>query len=145
MCVIMQRLLVVAVFMAGLAVSPGGAKADDSLFQRLGGEPAIRAVVEQFVANISADDRINQRWAEADVPSLKDELTSLICEASGGPCNYTGSSMSRAHEGMNITVDEFAWTAENLAAALDTLAVPGQEKGEVLAVIGSLEAEIVGQ
>ncbi len=144
MCAIMQHLLVVAVFMAGLVVSPGGAKAADSLFQRLGGEPAIRAVVEQFVANLSADDRINQRWAGADVPSLKDELTTLICQASGGPCTYAGRSMSRAHEGMDITKDEFAWTGENLAAALDTLGVPAQEKGEVLALIGSMEGDIVG-
>ena len=53
--------------------------------------------------------------------------------------------MSRAHEGMNITKEEYAWTAENLAAALDKLGVPAREKGEVLALVGSLEPEIVGK
>ena len=116
-----------------------------SLYERLGGEAAIRAVVEQFVANNAADDRISHRWASADVPSLKDHLVDMICEAAGGPCAYVGSSMSIAHEGMNITKQEFDWTLDNLAAALDTFDVPDQEKGEVLAVVRGTEADIVGK
>lgn len=145
MCAIMRRLLVLALFMAGLAMSPVGAKAGDSLFERLGGEPAIRAVVEQFVTNLGADERIAERWSGADFLALQDELTTLICQGAGGPCDYAGRSMKRAHEGMNVTKDEFAWTAENLAAALDSLGVPEQEKGEVLALIGTMEGDIVGQ
>ena len=42
-----------------------------SLYDRLGGKPAIEAVVDQFVQNVAADDRINGFFASADIPGLK--------------------------------------------------------------------------
>ena len=37
-----------------------------SLYDRLGGKPAITAVVDDFVGNVAADGRINQRFAHAE-------------------------------------------------------------------------------
>ena len=45
------------------------AAAAKSLYDRLGGKPAITAVVDQFVANVAADGRINNRFATTDIPS----------------------------------------------------------------------------
>ena len=56
-----------------------------SLYDRLGGKPAITAVVDDFVGNVAADARINQRFAGANVPRLKTMLVEQICAASGGP------------------------------------------------------------
>lgn len=121
------------------------AKKEASLYDRLGGKPAITAVVDQFVANIAADDRINQRFAKTDIPKLKKNLVDQICEASGGPCKYTGKDMVTAHKGMHITQAEFNWTGEHLAAALDKFKVPAKEKNELLTAIGSMQDDIVGQ
>src|SRR5712691_13288077 len=74
-----------------------------SLYDRLGGKPAITAVVDDFIGNVAGDTRINQRFANADIPRLKTRLADQVCEATGGPCKYTGASMRDAHTGMKIT------------------------------------------
>lgn len=134
-----------AVTLALVACAGPEKKADATLYERLGGKPAIERVVDQFVANMAADSRINQRFAKTDIPKLKRHLVDQICEATGGPCKYAGRDMATTHKGMKITKEEFNWTGGHLAAALDTYEVPEREKRELLTAIGSMEPQIVGQ
>ena len=80
---------------------------EKSLYDRLGGKPAITAVVDDFTARVAADRRINRFFANTDVPAFKAKLVDQICEASGGPCKYTGKDMKTAHAGMGITDADF--------------------------------------
>ena len=89
--------------------------------------------------------RINQRFAGTDLDNLKRLVVEQVCAATGGPCTYSGRDMKTTHAGMNITDDEFAWTGEHLAGALDKFSVPDKEKGELLGAIGSMQGDIVGQ
>jgi hemoglobin len=114
-----------------------------SLYDRLGGKPAITAVVDQFVTNVAGDKRINAFFANADIPHLKMELVDQICQASGGPCTYTGRDMKTAHQGMGIKDADFNALVEDLVAALDKFKVPEKEKGELLGVLGPLKKDIV--
>jgi hemoglobin len=116
-----------------------------SLYDRLGGKPAIQAVVDDFVANVAADTRINRRFAGANILRLKGNLVDQICEAAGGPCKYTGQSMQAVHAGMKITDAEFDALVEDLAKSLDKHNVPAGEKGELLAALGGMKKNIVGQ
>ena len=118
---------------------------DTTLFDRIGGMPAINAVLDQFFINNFADPRIAPKWATSDLPRLKEYIGDVICEAAGGPCYYAGSSLDVAHAGMNISDDEYTWTAESLAAALDKLNVKDPEHGEMMALVGSLRGMIVGK
>jgi hemoglobin len=118
---------------------------DQSLYARLGGKPAITAVVDDFIGNVAADSRINGRFANANIPHLKMELVDQICAASGGPCTYTGKDMVSAHKGMNIRGPEFDALVEDLVKSLDKFNVPAKEKGELLGALGPLKPAIVGQ
>ena len=53
------------------AATPEAAAPQKSLYERLGGEAAIKSVVDEFVANVGADDRINKYFANADLERLK--------------------------------------------------------------------------
>lgn len=114
-----------------------------SLYDRLGGKPAITAVVDQFVANVAADKRINGRFATTDIPRLKGHLVDQVCSATGGPCTYRGRDMATTHQGMKITTDDFNALVQDLVAALDTFKVPAQEKNELLALLGPMKKDIV--
>ena len=116
-----------------------------SLYDRLGGKPAITAVVDDFIGNVAADTRINRRFAGADIPHLKASLVDQICAGSGGPCTYKGPDMKTAHKGMRIRDNEWDALVEDLVKSLDKFKVPAQEKNELLGVLGPMKPDIVGQ
>ena len=137
-------LLVTAVVMTACAtVEP-----PPSLYKRLGGREGIAQVVDTFVANAVADPRIARRFTSLPAPAvstLKSNLADQICDATGGPCAYLGRDMKTTHKGMNITEVEWNATVEALGKALDTNKVGAKEKAELLAALGPMKADIVGQ
>ena len=116
---------------------------EQSLYTRLGGKPAITAVVDEFIGNVAVDKRINAFFANADIPGLKGKLVDLICQGTGGPCTYTGKDMKAAHEGMAVKEAAFNALVEDLVAALDKFKVPEKEKGELLGILGPMKGAIV--
>lgn len=56
-----------------------------------------------------------------------------------------GRDMKSAHRGMNITDVPFNALVEDLVKTLDQFKVPKKEQGELLAVLGPMKPEIVGQ
>jgi hemoglobin len=115
-----------------------------SLYDRLGQLPAIQAVVDDFVANVAADTRINKRFAQTDVPRLKKNLVDQVCQATGGPCTYTGLDMKTAHTGMKITDAEWDALVEDLVKSLDKFNVGEKEKSDLLAILGPMKPDVVG-
>jgi hemoglobin len=113
------------------------------LYERLGGKPAITAVVRDFLGRVAADRRINARFTGANLPRLEAMLIDQICQAAGGPCRYTGRDMKSAHAGMRIAGADFEALVEDLVATLDHFRVPAAEKGELLAVLGPMKPDIV--
>ncbi len=95
-----------------------------TLYERLGGLDAITAVVDAVVARQGGDDRINRKFARTDIPHLKKNFVDQVCEATGGPCTYTGRSMREAHDGMQVTAGEFDAFIQDLEGVLDEFNVP---------------------
>lgn len=125
-----------------MSTSPSFA-ADKSLYDRLGGQGAIQAVVTKFIGNVGGDKRINGYFATADLKKLNKLLVEQVCMATGGPCNYSGRDMKTTHHGMKITDAAFGALVEDLVSALDTFNVPAKEKGELLAILGPMKGDIV--
>jgi hemoglobin len=128
---------------AGNGAAAAPAAAAKSLYERLGGRPAITAVVDQFVANVAADKRINMRFLNTDIPHLKVLLVEFVCTATGGPEKYEGRDMHTSHGGMQLVDEEFDALVGDLVAALDKFNVPAREKGEILGALGPLKPQIV--
>jgi hemoglobin len=114
-----------------------------TLYERLGGLDAIRAVVESFVTRCAGDNRINAKFERTDIPRLKKMLVDQVCEATGGPCAYTGRGMRETHDGMGVTAGEFDALVEDLVATLDEFDVPKAEQEELLGLLGPMRDEIV--
>jgi hemoglobin len=144
----MRAILLAAVFAIGCASSTANTKPtpdpNASLYDRLGKKEAITAVVGDFVANVAADTKINALFAKTDIPHLKQMLVEQICQATGGPCQYTGKDMKTAHEGMNITEDQFNALVGDLKTSLDKFKVGAKEQNELLTALGGMKGDIVG-
>jgi hemoglobin len=114
-----------------------------SLYDRLGGLDAINAAVDSWVARVAADDRINRKFERTDIPRLKKEVIDQLCEATGGPCDYTGRSMRDTHAGMKTTAGEFDAVMQQLGATLDEFNVPKTDQEELVALLMPMRDEIV--
>jgi hemoglobin len=120
----------------------------DSLYQRLGGQPAIEAVAGGLVDRILLDARVNRWFVHAasspeNTAAYKAKLAEFVCQATGGPCKYTGRDMVTAHKGRAVTGEAFDAVVQDLVMVLETLKVPEKEKGQLLELLAPLKASIV--
>jgi hemoglobin len=119
------------------------------LWDRLGGEKAVRAVVEDFVASAAPDPKVNffrdgkYKLDAKGVEKLKQQLVELVSMVTGGPLKYTGRSMKESHKGMGITDAEFDALAGHLVATLKKFNVPQAEMDELVKIVASTRGDIV--
>jgi hemoglobin len=133
---------------AGCASAPAtpDTPKSNSLYVRLGGYDAIAALVDNFIVRMGKDT-ITAPFFAGLTPRqgnlIRQGIVDQLCQASGGPCIYTGPSMKQAHKDLGIT--PAVWQAEvsELNAAMDYYHIGRDEKNEVLAIVRSLEADIV--
>src|SRR5262249_43253362 len=114
-----------------------------SLYDRPGGQPAITAVVDDFVKNVAADKRINKFFANTNIDRLKARLVEQICQGTGGPCTYTGRDMKTAHAGMGIKGKDFNALVQDLGKSLNKFKVPPREQKELVAILAPMKKDIV--
>ena len=115
------------------------------LYERIGAQDGIATVVDGFLGKVGADDRVNGRFADTDMPKLRGLLIEQVCEATGGPCKYSGKNMLDAHKGMNITEAEFGIIAAHFAAAMSDAGVDVEDNGTIMGVLAGMHDDIVGQ
>jgi hemoglobin len=116
---------------------------EGSLYERLGGVDAITAVVRAFDDRAGKDGRINQKFARTNLERLTKEFVDQLCQDSGGPCTYTGLSMTQAHTNMGVTNGEFDAFMEDLVAVLDDFKVGKAEQDQLLSLLRPMRADIV--
>jgi hemoglobin len=142
-------MFVIAGLLVGVSSAPlFGQMKEKTLYDRLGRKKAITAVVDEFVSRVAGDARINKMFAATAgdpgrLRKFKGNLVDQICEASGGPCKYSGKSMKAAHMGMGITGSDFGALVEDLVGALDTFKVGQLEKDQLLGALGPMKGDIV--
>lgn len=116
-----------------------------TLWDALGGDAGTGRVIDGTLRRAHADPAIADLFADTDDAYLKARLLEQICAASGGGCTYTGLPMDEAHSGMAITPAEFGRFVAHLTAAMDEAGVPAESQSKLLALLGPMQPDIVGQ
>lgn len=101
------------------------------------------AVTRAFENRAGMDDRIKQKFARTDLDRLAKEFTDQMCQITGGPCPYTGRTMTEAHTNMGVTNGEFDAFLEDLAAVMDDFNVGKAEQDELMKKLMPMRGEIV--
>lgn len=120
-----------------------------TLWERLGGEPAVRKVVHDFAETAAADPQVNVtrdgkfKLDEASVQSLENHLVDFVSKVAGGPLSYTGKNMKDAHKGMGITNSEYDAAVKHLKNALSKNGVKAKESAELVKLVESVRKDIV--
>lgn len=141
------RIFLATIAAIGLTSSLNAADTN-SLYERLGGMPAIKAVAGDLVDRILKDQRVNKWFTHAaatpeNTTAYKAKLADFLCQNTGGPCQYAGRDMATAHAGRGVTSDAFNAVVQDLTLSLDKFKVPQKEKSDVLAIVATLKASIV--
>ncbi len=146
---LLRRILSGLLALALLATLAAGASAQQkqeaSLYKRLGGYDAIAAVVDDFIGRLIADKQLSRFFSGVSNDSkkrIRQLVVDQICEATGGPCIYTGRSMKASHEGLGITESDWNAAVGHLVATLDKFKVPQREKDELLGAVSTLKPDI---
>ncbi len=114
-----------------------------NLYERLGGEPAIAAVVENFYARVLADPMLAPFFANVEMSRLKRHQSAFLSQALGGLRQYSGATMSKAHTHLRIEQRHFSAVACHLVETLRELGVSEELIAEVAAAVTPLSTEIV--
>jgi hemoglobin len=136
-------------FLAVPAVAQSSAGDDASLYDRLGGLPAIALVVSDFMDDFMADPlvmanpAVRERKSPENGPYITFQVTTLVCQLTGGPCEYTGLGMGEAHAGLGVSAAEWDRMAEIFGRTLERHAVPEREQQELFALLGPARDDIV--
>lgn len=139
-----QKALVLRKALDELVAGPKG----KPLWDRLGGQKAVEAVVHDFVLAAAADPKVNffrdgrYKSDPETVARLERLVVEMVSSATGGPLKYTGRDMKTSHAGMRITDDEFAALAAALAASLKKFNVPQAEADELLTLVAATRVTV---
>lgn len=115
----------------------------DSDYERVGGGPAIRVVVDRFYDLVLGDERLASYFTDSDMPRLKRHQALLISQVLGGPAEYDGRELQEAHAGLQIGRGDFALVVAYLAQALREAGVEEEIINRVGAVLASTEKDVV--
>jgi hemoglobin len=116
-----------------------------SIYEAIGGEPALVAVVDDFYVRVLADTQLAGFFAGANMPKLKGRQVEFFAAALGGPDAYQGVGMREVHAGRGISQADFDRVAFHLAAALAAAGVPAETIGAIASAIVPLADDIVSR
>ena len=136
----MIRLAILLACAACAAPSPSTAP---TLYERMGGAPAVEKIVDDVIDRTAADPRTERSFREVKMSRLKEKLREQICNVAGGPCKYTGDPMNEVHKGLKITEAEWNLMVQFLRESLERAGVRDAEKNELLRILAPMKRDIV--
>ena len=116
-----------------------------SIYDAIGGEPALVAVVDDFYIRVTGDPELARFFAGTNMAKLTGRQVEFFAAALGGPQMYTGATMREAHKGRGIGEEHFNLVAGHLVAALSAADVPDQTINHITGLIGPLAEDIVSK
>jgi hemoglobin len=115
-----------------------------SLYERLGASEGIRRLVDDVVAAHLGNPIVKTRFESVkDMAHLKKKAHEFFCAGAGGPEAYTGKDMRVAHQGMNISEQEYLAVMDDIVGALDKNRLDEGTTKDVIAILYSLKGDIM--
>jgi hemoglobin len=124
------------------------AEKTSSVYERIGGEPAMSAAVEVFYRKVLGDDRINHFFEDVDMERQAAKQKAFLTMVCGGPSAYSGKDMRKGHAHLvkqGLSDVHFDAVAEHLGATLTELGVAKELVDQVLAIAESARADVLNR
>ncbi|MFZ2277391.1 MAG: group 1 truncated hemoglobin [Prosthecobacter sp.] len=115
-----------------------------SLYERLGGEEMISALIPAFYVRVLADPELGPFFIHTELEKLHAMQREFFAMATGGPIHYSGRPLAHTHHGRGITRQHFARFTGHLVETLLDMGVTQEETDEVIERINAMTNEIIG-
>ncbi|WP_088043048.1 group 1 truncated hemoglobin [Bacillus sp. EAC] len=117
---------------------------EQTLYEKFGGEEAVSKVVDYFYNElVLKDETVNHFFEKTDMEKQRKHQTKFISFALGGPNQYSGKSMSKAHEGLNLQPEHFNAIATHLHDALAHFGISESDIDVALSKVAALKDDIL--
>ena len=132
--------------------SPALPPGQTTLYQRLGGQPEITAIVDDWIERSLRNPSVNltraghpHTWPAApdDTVRLKAYMAQYIGMISGGPQIYSGRDLTTVHAGMQISEGEWIAFLQDCKKSLEQFGVVDPDKTELLRLLAGSHDAIV--
>ena len=114
-----------------------------SLYDDLGGEPALRAILRSLYDKLFDDVMVGFLFAGKDKDELVEHQLRFTARFLGGPSEYAGRSMPDAHAALPLLPGHFDRRHHLLKQTLAEYKVPAHVAAEWLRVDQSLRAAVL--
>ncbi|WP_338863152.1 group 1 truncated hemoglobin [Myxococcus stipitatus] len=119
-----------------------------SVYEQIGGEPAMAAAVEVFYRKVLSDERISHFFEDVDMERQAAKQKAFLTMVTGGPSSYSGKDMRAGHahlvkRGLNDV--HFDAVVEHLRSTLEELGVAAPLVAQVLAIAGGARADVLNR
>lgn len=119
---------------------------ESSLYQKLGGQPAIDAAVNLFYRKVLADSRIKHFFDDVNMDKQRRKQKEFLSAAFGGPVPYVGKDLRKAHANLQgLNESHFNAVAENLQQTLEELKVPKELIDEAMSIAAGTKNQVLNQ
>jgi len=118
------------------------------LYEQLGGQAAVDAVVDLFYRKVLTDDRVSRFFDDIDMDQQIAKQKAFLTMVFGGPVAYTGNDMRTGHahliqRGLNDSHVDVV--IELLGQSLREAAVPQELIQKVAAIAESARADVLNR
>jgi hemoglobin len=115
-----------------------------ALYDRLGGEQSIAAVVEDFYRYVLADPLLLPFFEGIAFDRLRRMQREFFAAALGGPIRYTGRPLNAVHAGLGIRSHHLARFLEHLMKTLADRDISESDRYDIYSRIHLYADEITG-
>jgi len=117
----------------------------ETLYDRLGGEAGVEAVVEDFYERVLSDDSLVEYFESIEMDDLRAHQREFITMVTDGPSDYDGPDMRTAHAHLDLTDQDFAAVAGHLDEALRAAGVADEDREAVMSAVADLEDDVLNR
>ena len=114
-------------------------------YERIGGAPAVTAVVDALYARLTVDPQVGHYFEGISLPTQKRHMILMLTKVLGGPDTYGGRPLDEAHQPLGISDPDYDRVGETLMGILGEVGVPDDIQGRVVEVLGAVRPQVVSQ
>jgi len=121
---------------------------NESLYELIGGAAAVEAAVDKMYEKILKDQSLAVFFEGMDMPKLRNSQVAFVTMAFGGPNQYTGENLRKAHENLvnkGLSDEHFDAVVSHLKEAMEELKVPRNLINEALTFVASTRNDVLGR